>query len=104
MLAWAHPPLRHPAVPNAQAGSERLDSSGVVGDRLKETQSINKSLSTLGQVLTSLGEPGTLVAPLPLPMPLPYRVPQSCMRLVRRALSDSVVSGTGLAVAFLANH
>jgi hypothetical protein len=30
------------------AGSERLSSSGAEGARLKETQSINKSLSSLG--------------------------------------------------------
>jgi len=36
------------------AGSERLDRSQVAGDRLKETQSINKSLSALGDVVSSL--------------------------------------------------
>ncbi|XP_044162240.1 kinesin-like protein KIFC1 isoform X1 [Bufo gargarizans] len=36
------------------AGSERLDRSLSTGDRLKETQSINTSLSTLGLVITSL--------------------------------------------------
>ena len=30
------------------AGSERLSRSGAMGDRLKETQAINKSLSALG--------------------------------------------------------
>eukprot|EP00992_Anisonema_acinus_P013971 TRINITY_DN9034_c0_g1_i12.p1 TRINITY_DN9034_c0_g1~~TRINITY_DN9034_c0_g1_i12.p1 ORF type:complete len:597 (+),score=97.64 TRINITY_DN9034_c0_g1_i12:60-1850(+) len=37
------------------AGSERLNASGAVGDRLKETQNINKSLSTLGDVIYALG-------------------------------------------------
>ena len=37
------------------AGSERLSSSGSTGDRLKETQSINKSLSCLGDVIMALG-------------------------------------------------
>lgn len=36
------------------AGSERLDKSGVTGDRLKETQAINKSLSCLAGVFSSL--------------------------------------------------
>ena len=37
------------------AGSERLAQSGSTGDRLKETQSINKSLSNLGNVIMALG-------------------------------------------------
>lgn len=37
------------------AGSERLASSGATGDRLKETQNINKSLSSLGDVIGALG-------------------------------------------------
>lgn len=36
------------------AGSERLKESGASGDRLKETQAINKSLSSLGDVIHSL--------------------------------------------------
>jgi kinesin family protein C1 len=38
------------------AGSERLSASQAKGDRLKETQAINKSLSALGDVIYSLGE------------------------------------------------
>lgn len=38
------------------AGSERLNHSGATGDRLKETQSINKSLSCLGDVISALGQ------------------------------------------------
>ncbi|PRW33188.1 kinesin-3 isoform X2 [Chlorella sorokiniana] len=37
------------------AGSERLSRSAVTGDRLKETQAINKSLSALGDVIAALG-------------------------------------------------
>ncbi|AMD20682.1 HDL062Wp [Eremothecium sinecaudum] len=39
------------------AGSERINSSLVVGDRLRETQNINKSLSCLGDVIYALNSP-----------------------------------------------
>eukprot|EP01102_Stenamoeba_stenopodia_P004878 TRINITY_DN1532_c0_g2_i1.p1 TRINITY_DN1532_c0_g2~~TRINITY_DN1532_c0_g2_i1.p1 ORF type:complete len:1861 (+),score=489.46 TRINITY_DN1532_c0_g2_i1:320-5902(+) len=38
------------------AGSERADSTGATGDRLKEGANINKSLSTLGKVISALAE------------------------------------------------
>ncbi|KAK7364078.1 hypothetical protein VNO80_12449 [Phaseolus coccineus] len=38
------------------AGSERIDRSEVTGDRLKEAQHINKSLSALGDVIFSLSQ------------------------------------------------
>lgn len=38
------------------AGSERLSHSQATGDRLKETQSINRSLSCLGDVIGALGQ------------------------------------------------
>jgi kinesin family protein C2/C3 len=37
------------------AGSERLKNTNATGDRLKEAQSINKSLSALGDVINALG-------------------------------------------------
>ncbi|KAL5570446.1 hypothetical protein UlMin_027021 [Ulmus minor] len=38
------------------AGSERLSRSGAIGDRLKETQAINKSLSSLTDVIFALAK------------------------------------------------
>lgn len=36
------------------AGSERVSKSGASGDRLKEAQNINRSLSALGDVMHAL--------------------------------------------------
>ena len=38
------------------AGSERADSTGATGARLKEGANINKSLTTLGKVISGLAE------------------------------------------------
>ena len=38
------------------AGSERAESTGAKGKRLKEGANINKSLTTLGKVISSLAE------------------------------------------------
>lgn len=43
------------------AGSERVDKSGATGEMLKEAQSINKSLSALGDVISSLTSGGNHV-------------------------------------------
>ena len=37
------------------AGSERLKTTGASGQRLREAQHINKSLSSLGDVISALG-------------------------------------------------
>ncbi|ORX91101.1 kinesin-domain-containing protein [Basidiobolus meristosporus CBS 931.73] len=41
------------------AGSERADSTGATGTRLKEGANINKSLTTLGKVISALAEQST---------------------------------------------
>ena len=38
------------------AGSEKVGKTGATGDRLKEASQINKSLSSLGMVISSLAE------------------------------------------------
>ena len=38
------------------AGSERADATGATGERLKEGAQINKSLSTLGNVISALAD------------------------------------------------
>jgi kinesin family protein 13 len=42
------------------AGSERSSKTGATGDRLKEGANINKSLTTLGLVISALADSGKL--------------------------------------------
>lgn len=44
------------------AGSQRVDKSVVVGHRLKEAPHINKSLSALGDVISSLSQKNSHVS------------------------------------------
>ncbi|KAG8546443.1 hypothetical protein GDO81_018903, partial [Engystomops pustulosus] len=46
------------------AGSERADSSGAKGTRLKEGANINKSLTTLGKVISALAEMVRVIPPV----------------------------------------
>lgn len=43
------------------AGSERIGKTGATGKVLEEAKKINMSLTTLGRVITQLGEPGSYV-------------------------------------------
>lgn len=43
------------------AGSERVDRSEATGDRLREAQHINKSLSALGDVIFALAQKSSYV-------------------------------------------
>ena len=47
------------------AGSERAQSTGATGDRLKEGAEINKSLTTLGRVIHALADVGKPGAEMP---------------------------------------
>ncbi|KAG0294799.1 kinesin-like protein Klp8 [Dissophora globulifera] len=47
------------------AGSERANSTGATGARLKEGANINKSLTTLGKVISALADASSTVAAVP---------------------------------------
>ncbi|XP_030854447.1 kinesin-like protein KIF16B isoform X1 [Strongylocentrotus purpuratus] len=47
------------------AGSERANATGATGDRLKEGANINKSLVTLGNVISALADASSYSAPSP---------------------------------------
>ncbi len=48
------------------AGSERAARTGAVGERLREGSSINRSLTTLGLVVSKLAEQGADKVTIPL--------------------------------------
>ncbi len=52
------------------AGSEKISKTGVDGDRLREGCNINKSLHTLGQVISALADNATNKSK---PKHIPYR-------------------------------
>ena len=52
------------------AGSEKVSKTGVEGDRLREGCNINKSLHTLGQVISALADNSTNKSK---PKHIPYR-------------------------------
>lgn len=49
------------------AGSEKVSKTGVEGDRLREGCNINKSLHTLGQVISALAESSSKSKPKHIP-------------------------------------
>ena len=51
-----HSPIRKNLIYILFVFSERADSTGATGVRLKEGANINKSLVTLGSVISSLGK------------------------------------------------
>lgn len=55
------------------AGSERANSTGATGERLKEGANINKSLTTLGKVISTLAECSTKKLVSGATVHVPYR-------------------------------
>lgn len=55
------------------AGSERVEKSGATGERLREAQHINRSLSALGDVIEALVKRGQHGSPSTAPKHIPYR-------------------------------
>lgn len=55
------------------AGSERANSSGATGERLREGSNINKSLTTLGRVISSLANSNNKSNKQPQQKIIPYR-------------------------------
>lgn len=64
------------------AGSERADATGATGVRLKEGGNINKSLVTLGNVISALGR--LEVTSCPILSMLARNTPTRCLSLKPR--------------------
>lgn len=81
------------------AGSEKLSKTGVAGDRLKEGCAINKSLTTLGNVIEKLAEraEGKKV------VSIPYR-DSKLTRLLQNALGGSCMTVMIVAISPAANN
>lgn len=67
------------------AGSEKVEKTGATGDRLKEASAINKSLSMLGQVISTLADHA---AGKNLKAKIPYR-DSALTRLLKNALGGN---------------
>jgi len=67
------------------AGSERVELSGATGDRLKEAQHINRSLSALGHVVEAIARRGQSSAKSAATSHVPYRNSQ-----LTKLLKDSL--------------
>ena len=76
--------------------SERADSTGATGDRLKEGSAINQSLSTLGNVIKALADQSSGNKKTVGKLTLRPMVPRCCSWKTDRTYLWLLWSGTGL--------